>query len=164
MVGLWKFVWKLNYPNKIKHFMWRACKNILPTNHLLTTRKVTSEDGCMLCEDYESQGISCRIVNLQKKHGKPQVFPSLTLCTPKKNLSISYRNSGKTAGNWTGISSPPLLGGCGIIGTFLSTREGAKSESHREGGIQIHEGIPPRYPPSQKTAQVQTLSSPPNQG
>lgn len=35
-VGLWKLVWKLNWSNKIKHFLWRACKNIIPTNFCLT--------------------------------------------------------------------------------------------------------------------------------
>ncbi|KAL4626434.1 hypothetical protein ACB092_05G096200 [Castanea dentata] len=35
MKAIWKMIWKLNCPNEFKHFMWRACKNILPTkNHL----------------------------------------------------------------------------------------------------------------------------------
>ncbi|KAL0014096.1 hypothetical protein SO802_001165 [Lithocarpus litseifolius] len=36
---VWKTVWKLNCPNKIKHFLWRACKEILPTNYRLAVRK-----------------------------------------------------------------------------------------------------------------------------
>ena len=31
MKAIWKTVWRLNCPNKIKHLLWRACKNILPT-------------------------------------------------------------------------------------------------------------------------------------
>ena len=31
MISLWKSVWQLRCPNKIKNFIWRACKDILPT-------------------------------------------------------------------------------------------------------------------------------------
>lgn len=54
MTNLWKSIWNLNCPNKIKHFMWRACKNILPTNYCLKKRKVSSSDGCVLCGGCET--------------------------------------------------------------------------------------------------------------
>lgn len=56
IVGLWKFVWQLKCPNKIKHFLWRACKNIISTNFCLTLRKVTSDSSCGFCDGYESSG------------------------------------------------------------------------------------------------------------
>ena len=31
MRGIWRIVWRLSCPNKIKHLLWRACKNIIPT-------------------------------------------------------------------------------------------------------------------------------------
>ena len=31
----WKAIWGLNCLRKVKLFMWRACKNILPTNYCL---------------------------------------------------------------------------------------------------------------------------------
>ena len=29
--GFWKRLWKMQVPNKIKHFVWRVCNNALPT-------------------------------------------------------------------------------------------------------------------------------------
>ena len=54
--GLWKLVWKLHCPNKIKHFLWRACKNILPTNFCLTFRSVALDSSCGFYGGYESSG------------------------------------------------------------------------------------------------------------
>ena len=42
----WNFIWSLNCPSKVKHFMWRACKNILPTNYDLKLKK-NSGGGCV---------------------------------------------------------------------------------------------------------------------
>lgn len=64
MVNLWKSIWNLNCPSKIKHFIWRACKGILPTNHCLAKRSVATLDKCVLCRECESIGHilwSCRI-------------------------------------------------------------------------------------------------------
>lgn len=33
MQALWKGIWNLKCQSRIKHFMWRACRNILPTKH-----------------------------------------------------------------------------------------------------------------------------------
>ena len=38
MTTIWKVVWNLKCPNKIKHFMWRACRNVLPTKQCLLHR------------------------------------------------------------------------------------------------------------------------------
>ena len=45
--GLWKLVWQLKCPNKIKHFLWKACKNIIPTNFCLASRRVASDSSCV---------------------------------------------------------------------------------------------------------------------
>ena len=31
MHGIWRGVWRMNMPNKIKHFSWKACNGILAT-------------------------------------------------------------------------------------------------------------------------------------
>jgi hypothetical protein len=47
---LWKEIWKLNLPNVEKHFIWRACHDILPTRENLFRRKVLMKQDCPLCE------------------------------------------------------------------------------------------------------------------
>ena len=49
-----KSIWRLDCPGKIKHFLWRACKNILPTNFCLARRKVSRWDGYAWCGELES--------------------------------------------------------------------------------------------------------------
>ena len=56
MRGIWKMVWSLNCPNKIKHFLWRACKNILPTKLSLKTRGVGKDGRCDTCGLEETSG------------------------------------------------------------------------------------------------------------
>ena len=47
--GLWKEIWSLNSPNKVKHFIWRACENSLPTKCNLVHRKVIYDHTCDCC-------------------------------------------------------------------------------------------------------------------
>ena len=56
MEAIRKMIWNLRYPNKIKHFLRRACKNVPPTKQCLMHRKVLLEDRCDLCEESESSG------------------------------------------------------------------------------------------------------------
>ena len=56
MQTLWKMIWKLNYPNKIKQFMWRSCRNIHPKKHQLKSRGISIEDCCDQCDLSESSG------------------------------------------------------------------------------------------------------------
>lgn len=70
MTNLWKFIWKLECLNKIKHFLWRACKDILPTNHCLARRKVKFEDRCAACGEKESSAHAlweCRLASEEWK-------------------------------------------------------------------------------------------------
>nr|POF18148.1 hypothetical protein CFP56_48430 [Quercus suber] len=52
----WKGLWKIDCPNKIKHFLWRMCREILPINYRLAARKVSSNDRCGFCRECESSG------------------------------------------------------------------------------------------------------------
>jgi len=45
----WKGIWQLHTSNKIKHFIWRACNNSLPTMCNLSHRHITSSETCEQC-------------------------------------------------------------------------------------------------------------------
>lgn len=49
--SFWKQIWELEVPNKIKHFIWRACCESLPSKKNLFTKKVTRNATCDLCHD-----------------------------------------------------------------------------------------------------------------
>ena len=46
MKELWRSIWGMQCQNRVKKFMWRACKSILPTNYNLKLKKVATEDKC----------------------------------------------------------------------------------------------------------------------
>ena len=54
MISLWKSVWKLCCPNKIKNFIWWACKDILPTKTKLKDCKIPMEVECDICGEVET--------------------------------------------------------------------------------------------------------------
>ena len=47
--GFWTSVWSVKVPPKIKTFVWRVCRNILPTKTKLFERKLTSSYSCTWC-------------------------------------------------------------------------------------------------------------------
>lgn len=47
--SLWKKVWNLKVPPKVKHFWWRACKNAVATKENLYRRKWSRDPICPLC-------------------------------------------------------------------------------------------------------------------
>ena len=49
MKQLWKSIWNLNLPNKIRSFAWRACREALATKSNLKKRQITKDDICIQC-------------------------------------------------------------------------------------------------------------------
>ena len=48
--GIWKLVWSLSVPNKVKNFLWQVCKEALPMKRNLRRRKIIEEDTCDHCK------------------------------------------------------------------------------------------------------------------
>ena len=46
---LWRKVWKLSVPGKVKDLIWRAYHETLPTNHQLHRRRIRSSRLCPIC-------------------------------------------------------------------------------------------------------------------
>ena len=47
--GLWKKIWALACPNKVKNLVWRACCNSLPSKSNLLRRTVITDQTCDRC-------------------------------------------------------------------------------------------------------------------
>ena len=50
LTPLWKKIWGLQVPNKVKHLAWKACKDLLPTKTNLIRRKVITKSCCDVCK------------------------------------------------------------------------------------------------------------------
>ena len=47
--GLWKGIWSLQVPNKVKNMLWRACRGALPTKEALVRRTIIDDPLCDRC-------------------------------------------------------------------------------------------------------------------
>ena len=50
---LWKRIWALKSPNKVKNLIWRACRNSFPTKSNLVQRTIIPNLTCDRCEVIE---------------------------------------------------------------------------------------------------------------
>jgi hypothetical protein len=79
-------IWKAQLPNKIKNFMWRLAKNILPTRANLLKKVIHLDVSCPLCHsvDENAQHLSmhCNLVKLA-------FFASALGCHPPLNTDLN---------------------------------------------------------------------------
>ena len=47
---LWKKIWQMRALPKVKNFLWRACRNALPTKQALMRRKILEDPTCERCK------------------------------------------------------------------------------------------------------------------
>nr|POF23123.1 hypothetical protein CFP56_77193 [Quercus suber] len=57
MKPLWKRIWSLSVPCKVRNFLRRACKNAIPTLNNLKRHCVVEESKCSLCAQHEEDVI-----------------------------------------------------------------------------------------------------------
>lgn len=50
--GDWKILWSLSVPPRVKDFLWRACRDCLPTKVNLFHKNVVGDKFCILCGKY----------------------------------------------------------------------------------------------------------------
>ena len=57
MKPLWKKIWSISVLCKIRNFLWRACKNSIPTLNNLKCRCVVEDSKCFLCAQHDEDVI-----------------------------------------------------------------------------------------------------------
>lgn len=48
-LAMWKFIWNIPYPKKVKLFLWRACHNAITTRENLFKQRLVSSSLCRIC-------------------------------------------------------------------------------------------------------------------
>ena len=48
-ISLWSRLWKLSVPNKVRNFLWRACREALPVKKNLVRIRVLDDEVCCHC-------------------------------------------------------------------------------------------------------------------
>ena len=48
--GIWKLIWSLSVPNKVRNFLWRTCKEALLVKKNLKRRRIIEDDTCDHCK------------------------------------------------------------------------------------------------------------------
>ena len=54
---IWKVLWSLKVPSKLKVFGWRASHEILPTRVSLAKQKILDDDRCHSCKRFAETAI-----------------------------------------------------------------------------------------------------------
>ena len=47
---IWKAIWRMNVPNRVKSLVWRAGRNALPTRMNLVRRQILTDAMCPECK------------------------------------------------------------------------------------------------------------------
>lgn len=83
----WNGIWKLQVLNKVRHFMWRASSESLPTNSNLFKRHILSDSSCSLCEDHPEDVLHCLWLC---DYAKCVWFSNQTFCLPRTRVFRSF--------------------------------------------------------------------------
>ena len=101
---LWKKLWSLDVLNKVKHLLWRACKDSLPTKANLMRRKIVPDNLCEICKQHEED-------TLHALFHCPEL-QSIWMATPSWNQALFRQStcfSDFLVSVFAGLKEPELL-------------------------------------------------------
>ncbi|CAN1157596.1 Putative ribonuclease H protein At1g65750 [Linum perenne] len=78
---IWKWIWSLSLPPKIKFFIWRVSKDVLATNDNLFKRKCAPNNFCPLCPNVIESSWHCLIMCPHAREVWSSFFPSIPIPT-----------------------------------------------------------------------------------
>ena len=81
---LWRKIWYLGVPNKVKHLVWWACKDSIPTKANLVRCKTPYDDLCEACKQHKEDTVHAL-------YGCP-LLETLWRCTPMWNHDALKRS------------------------------------------------------------------------
>ena len=94
MKQTWKKLWQMNVPNKVRHFVLKACRNILATKENLQQRNITKDSTCEVCgaqgrtQDFKLGGARDKQKKISNMH--PYIINKLS--TKKKTQKSLFFN------------------------------------------------------------------------
>ena len=84
---LWKNIWKVKAPPKIKHFLWRALSGALAVKERLQTRGIQLDTACQQC----GRGVEsiCHVLFTcikQQRYGRARTYSYLQQVSPEHRI------------------------------------------------------------------------------
>ena len=154
---IWRKLWRLNLPPKIKIFAWRACINGLPTMEAINHRGISHSKACPVCKN-EAESIDHALLDCVFSSSVWNLWPENLLSSMVlSSLSLTLPSLFSPTQHSKSLSfSLLLLGPFGSIETSLLMR-GAGSLLIRSGswrkvvlkimrvrhyGISVNQGLP----------------------
>lgn len=94
----WKKLWKLKLPGKVLNFLWRACRNVLPTAEALGEKHVEIDRLCSWCRVYEEDTVHtaftcCFARELWHRVGLQSIIPTSEKGTFLQHLKRVFSSS-----------------------------------------------------------------------
>ena len=129
---VWKGICQLKLPHKLRHFAWKVGQNILATKDNLKRRKISDDDECVLCGQYEET--TCHLLWFCKHaHG---VWESSKLAlpvtiAPSQTFLDVMQNQQKWEGSQLGLTKKVISVFWGIWKDHNERRMGGKANREK---------------------------------
>lgn len=96
----WKKLWGLTLPGKVLIFLWRVCRNVLPTSATLVNRHVNIQSVCTWCHSHTEDAMhtlfTCSFAQeVWQSVGLQNLIPTGEAVTPIQYLKQVFNSNGK---------------------------------------------------------------------